>query len=72
MTPMDELSARNVLASMERSFELADKAMLTARMWEERATAWERRDDLARTIRGHCAAYGLIPTVDVGPLKEDR
>lgn len=64
MTPMDELSARNVLASMERSFELADLAWLRQRTPE----AWEYRNDLARLIRGLCASYRLIPAVDVGAL----
>jgi hypothetical protein len=66
---MDQLSATTVLADYERQWESAYLAWITRRP-ENEAVRWERLNDLSRTIRGHCVAYHLIPTVDVGALHD--
>lgn len=65
----DELSARTVLADLERQWERAAVDWIKAPTWESRSAAWERLNDLARLIRGHCVAYHLVPAVDVGELR---
>lgn len=65
---MDELSAALTLAEFERRYELAVKRYTHAGPREEQIAAWEHVTDLAHTIRGHCIAYNLIPSVDVGAL----
>ena len=65
MTPMDQLAAGMVLATLEREFEAAHTAWIRTRTPE----AWERREDKAKHVRGHCKAYHLIPAADVGDLR---
>lgn len=64
MIHSDELSHESTLRYFEGLYEAA------LNEWNRHGDPhmWERQNDLARLVRGHCKAYGLIPAVDVGRL----